>query len=126
MGSVQVFLERSQRSGSPAPLPAGPGNPASAVQAHHRVRPPRAAAEALRDEMQRILRLRALLFSSRDHCLLDCLVCIEFLATRGYYPAWVFGVRTAPFQAHCWVQLGGLVLNDTVEHVRGFTPILVV
>jgi hypothetical protein len=42
------------------------------------------------------------------------------------YPDWVFGVNADPFEAHCWVQAGNVVLNDTVAWVSGFTPIMVV
>ena len=69
---------------------------------------------------------RVFLFSSRDECLYDSLALLEFLARESVYPDWVFGVRTRPFAAHCWVQQGGIVFNDTVEHVTGFTPIMVV
>jgi hypothetical protein len=51
---------------------------------------------------------------------------IEFLAAFGVLGSWVFGVQTLPFGAHCWVQLGDTVINDTVEHVRGYTPIMMV
>jgi hypothetical protein len=69
---------------------------------------------------------RVFLFSSKDECLFDSLALIEFLARHGIYADWVFGVQTRPFAAHCWVQHGGIVFNDTVEHVTGFTPIMVV
>jgi len=59
-------------------------------------------------------------------CLFDSLALLEFLARYGVFPTWVFGVRTAPFGAHCWVQAGEVVLNDTVEQVRPFTPIMAV
>jgi hypothetical protein len=36
----------------------------------------------------------------------------------------VFGVQARPFAAHCWVQKGEVVFNDTVEHVSGYTPIM--
>jgi hypothetical protein len=42
------------------------------------------------------------------------------------FPRWVFGVQSRPFAAHCWLQLGGVVLNDTVDHVKRYTPIMVV
>ncbi len=46
---------------------------------------------------------------------------------RSGIPArWVFGVRTWPFLAHCWVQVGDRVVGDTVERVGTFTPILAV
>jgi hypothetical protein len=38
----------------------------------------------------------------------------------------VFGVREAPFTAHCWVQDGAVVLNDHLENVDLYTPIMTV
>lgn len=37
----------------------------------------------------------------------------------------VIGVKLGPFGAHAWVQRGSLVLNDRLDAVRAFTPILV-
>ena len=37
---------------------------------------------------------------------------------------WVFGVRTWPFGAHCWLQSGDLVIGDRLDRVRRYTPIL--
>jgi len=65
-------------------------------------------------------------FSAIDACLRNSLTLIEFLTRYRIYPTWVFGVRTEPFAAHSWVQQGSLVLNDTVEHVRAYTPIMVI
>lgn len=70
-------------------------------------------------------KLRPLIFTARDHCLFDSLALVELLASHGHHPQWVLGVRTYPFRAHAWVQLGDLVLNDHHEHVRRFQPILV-
>jgi hypothetical protein len=69
-------------------------------------------------------RLRPFLFTGHDRCLFESLALLEFLATYGHHPQWVFGVRARPFAAHCWVQHGSIVLNDTLEHVSGFTPIM--
>lgn len=71
-------------------------------------------------------RLRPFLFTSRDECLFDSLALVEFLARYRLYPTWVFGVQSAPFVAHCWVQDDGRVFNDTVDHVRNYTPIMAV
>jgi hypothetical protein len=71
-------------------------------------------------------RLRPFAFTARNACLFESLAMIEFLASFGVAASWVFGVQTAPFCAHCWVQLGDTVINDTVERVRGFTPIMAV
>jgi len=71
-------------------------------------------------------RLRAYFFTSRDACLFESFALIEFLSHHDILPRWVFAVHARPFAAHCWVQQEGLVLNDTVEHVSGYTPIMVV
>ena len=70
-------------------------------------------------------RLRPLLFSARDACLFNSLALIEFLAYHDCYPHLLLGVRARPFAAHCWVQLDDTVLNDGVEHVSRYTPIMV-
>ena len=72
------------------------------------------------------LRSRPLVITAHDKCLHDSLTLLRFLAFEKQCACWVVGVRTRPFAAHSWVQSGSLVLNDTHEYVRGFTPILVV
>ncbi|MNS15933.1 hypothetical protein D3C72_475730 [compost metagenome] len=47
-----------------------------------------------------------------------------YLAHRGIRTDWVFGVRTWPFSAHCWLQIGGLVVGDRLERVARYTPIM--
>ena len=71
-------------------------------------------------------RLRPFVFTAHDRCLHDSLTLTRFLARRSIFPRWVIGVKTRPFAAHSWVQAGHLVLNDLPEHVRRYTPILVV
>lgn len=71
-------------------------------------------------------RLRPLLLTSRDRCLPDSIALVVFLADQGLPARWIVGVRSNPFRAHSWVQHDGEVLNDLHEHVRAFTPILVV
>ncbi len=58
-------------------------------------------------------------------CLVRSFVLKRFLSRSGLGVDWVFGVATWPFRAHCWLQAGDVVLDDTVEHVAGYTPILV-
>lgn len=72
------------------------------------------------------MRLRPFVLTAHDQCLRDSLTLIRFLAKKNVFPRWVVGVRTRPFAAHSWVQEGPLVLNDVHEHVREYTPILVV
>lgn len=83
-------------------------------------------SEHVRKLVEAFARYRVFLFSSKDECLYDSLALLEFLARYGIYPDWVFGVQTRPFAAHCWIQHGDIVFNDTVEHVSGYTPIMVV
>jgi hypothetical protein len=68
--------------------------------------------------------LRPFFFAAKDACLFDALALSEFLAGFRIYPRWVFGVQARPFAAHCWLQHDGIVLNDTVDHVRRYTPIM--
>ncbi|MGH8210344.1 MAG: lasso peptide biosynthesis B2 protein, partial [Steroidobacteraceae bacterium] len=81
---------------------------------------------AVRPLVTAFIHLRPLFFTSRNACLLDSLTLVHFLARYSVFPQWVFGVKTDPFYAHCWVQEGDSVFNDTPDHVIGFTPILVV
>ena len=59
-------------------------------------------------------------------CLYDSLALLVFLAASDLFPTWVFGVQEEPFEAHCWVQAGEVVLNDSLESVSAFTPIMIV
>jgi hypothetical protein len=57
-------------------------------------------------------------------CLQRAFMLHAHLAACGIASDWVFGVRTWPFVAHCWIQIGGQVVGDRLERVRRFTPIL--
>jgi hypothetical protein len=81
---------------------------------------------AIRPLVTAFLYLRPWFYTARNACLLDSLTLVNFLASYGVFPEWVFGVKTDPFYAHCWVQQGECVFNDTHDYVRGFSPILVV
>jgi Transglutaminase-like superfamily len=77
-----------------------------------------------RDIVTAFLWLRPLYYSPRGACLLDSLVLLELLAQREMFPTWVFGIKLAPFSAHCWIQNHDVVWNDTPEHAGGYTPIM--
>lgn len=59
-------------------------------------------------------------------CLFDGLALVEYLARRGLFPTWVFGVQAQPFGAHCWVQDEERLLNESEEYAGQFTPIMAV
>lgn len=69
-------------------------------------------------------RTRAII-DSTDRCLPDSLAFLWLCFRRGLRPSLVIGVRPAPFSAHCWVQKDSIVLSDTVENTRLYTPILI-
>jgi len=56
-------------------------------------------------------------------CLLDSLSLLRFLSRRGLPANIVFGVTSDPFAAHCWVQAGDMVLNETLSDAQAHTPI---
>lgn len=58
-------------------------------------------------------------------CLVRSAMLMQFLRSLGLSADWVFGVRLCPFTAHCWVQVGDVCLNDDVERLVAYTPILV-
>jgi hypothetical protein len=81
---------------------------------------------AVRELVTAFVHVRPLLYTARDGCLLDSVTLSHYLARYGVFPDWVFGVKTEPFYAHCWVQQGDYVFNDTPDFIKGFSPILVV
>jgi hypothetical protein len=66
------------------------------------------------------------LFSRPSACLFESLSLLRFLTIFRVFPSLVFGVMSEPFQAHCWLQHGGMVINDTVSRVTDFTPVMLV
>ncbi len=68
----------------------------------------------------------SLVLASADRCLVRSLALMSMMHARGIAPRLIFGVRTNPFSAHCWVQFRDVVLNDSAEHARLFVPILVI
>ena len=69
---------------------------------------------------------RALTYSSYNRCLFDTLLLVHFLARYDVFPCWIFGVKLEPFAAHCWVQLGETVLDDTLDRIGRYSPIMTV
>lgn len=59
-------------------------------------------------------------------CLLDSLSLLRLLSRRGLSANIVFGVTSEPFAAHCWVQAGDTVLNETLSDANAHTPIRMV
>jgi hypothetical protein len=59
-------------------------------------------------------------------CLLRSFMLLRLLRRMGHDAHWVFGVGTWPFSAHCWLQVGDVVLDDFHERLLPYRIILVV
>jgi hypothetical protein len=103
---VDTVRDRKARRAARAPEPVDPARLRALVTAFARLRP--------------------LFYTLRSACLLDSLTLLHFLSAEGVHPDWVFGVKTEPFDAHCWVQQGEILLNDIPDRVRQYSPIMVV
>lgn len=64
--------------------------------------------------------------SHRERCLSWSIAVINWAIRIGCRADLIIAVRDHPFAAHCWVQCGAVVVNDSLENVRNFTPILVI
>lgn len=85
--------------------------------------------EPLEDELIEIaaaLRRSALVATPLDQCLPRSIAAAHMLLDRNCRSELVIGVRLQPFAAHCWLQSGPTLINETLEEARNFTPILIV
>lgn len=96
---------RTRKRRHPTSMPADPNRTAQLVATFMKFRP---------------------FFPRNYRCLFDSLALIRFLSRFDLYPDWVFGVQDDPFSAHCWVQADTMVLNDHLDHIRCYTPIMTV
>jgi len=85
---------------------------------------PQAYDSSLTESLCSIYSRLRIVIDNPQHCLFDSLALKRFLARYGLFPQWVFGVRLDPFAAHCWLQHETTVLNDSLDFVRSFTPIM--
>ena len=76
--------------------------------------------------VHRYLTIRPIVLASRDQCLVDSLLLYHFLSRQGANVDLVFGVRSTPFRAHCWVENRGCVLNDSLSQVWAYSAIMIV
>lgn len=60
----------------------------------------------------------------RGQCLHRAFLLLTQLRRAGCDAAWVFGVRTYPFEAHCWLQIGSTVLDDPLTSLAAYQPLM--
>lgn len=68
----------------------------------------------------------ALLAAPLDRCLPRSVAVAHMLLDLGIKPDFVIAVRLQPFSAHCWVQHGATLINETSDRAQTYTAILVV
>jgi transglutaminase superfamily protein len=76
------------------------------------------------DHARALHRMSPFLFTRHDACLFRSLFLVRYLHAMGIPANWEFGVRCAPFCAHCWVEYDGIILNDHQDTVLAYTKIL--
>ena len=59
-------------------------------------------------------------------CLIRSYTLLRLLRRNGFDARWVFAVKTWPFEAHCWLQAGSVILDDVPDRLLAYHPILVV
>ncbi len=67
-----------------------------------------------------------LIRSAADRCLARSIALAICLAARGFRAEVFIGVKLAPFGAHCWVQAGEEILNDSVEEAMRYKIIVAI
>lgn len=58
-------------------------------------------------------------------CLFQAELLLRFLNAAGLDADWVFGVRTWPFLAHCWLQIDDHCVSQNPETLTIYRPIMV-
>lgn len=118
LAEVWGLLARSARIVRKSPIHAilGPPRVASAATSEpdHQAQTERLA--------RRFVRARALV-PMAPACLADSLAMRVWLTRRRLACQLVLAVRLEPFEAHCWIEAGGVVLNDAPERIAAFVPV---
>jgi hypothetical protein len=91
-------------------------------------RPPAKAPDidVLATERARGYRAVRALLPGRPLCLRDSFALLDFMGPARPAAVLVLGVTMDPFAAHAWVQVRDVVLNDSLDHARSFSPIMAV
>jgi hypothetical protein len=88
-------------------------------------RPPTARAPDVLD-LARRFQAGAIWLPAPGKCLVRSFLLLRFLQRSNCDAEWVFGVHTWPFEAHCWLQSGDIVLDDAPERLLRYQPICAV
>lgn len=91
-----------------------------------RIASARSPQHTLEELLEALRFIRIFFYREIDHCYFDCIVHMYFLRRYGFDPVWVFGVQMEPFHAHCWVQVGDVLVTNYLGETNMLHPILAV
>ena len=84
----------------------------------------RAAGDSeLVSEVCRRVAVAAVLYPGRARCLEQSMALYVLLRRRGIAADLRLGVQPYPFNAHAWVELNGVALNEEPEIISQFVPL---
>lgn len=86
-----------------------------------RLKAPR-TSETLQSRLDRFVAMRPW-WPRKRKCLFESIALADFLAAEGVGADIVFGVMARAFEAHCWLEFDGVVLNDDLERVAPYRVI---
>ncbi|MGB3624183.1 MAG: lasso peptide biosynthesis B2 protein [Henriciella sp.] len=81
-------------------------------------------ASALEHRVRQFHQLVPYFMTTHNACFFSSMVLMRFLLSFSIRADWVFGVRLSPFDAHCWISHGNLLLNETRDKAAEYTEIM--
>lgn len=89
--------------------------------------PPHRKSERHRDisAVVRAFDTLCLFLPFRHQCLFRCYFLLRVLERAGHSADWVFGVTLFPFEAHCWLAQGDLLIGEDAARAMQYEPILI-
>lgn len=95
-------------------------------RAKTRLKPGRDADVSRVAEIAERHRSAAIIASALGQCFPNSYALARELISKGVAVDLVLGVKLRPFEAHCWVELDGAIVNDSTDTIAKFAPILVI
>lgn len=72
------------------------------------------------DELKRAIERALLIYPKQARCLQRSSASVRLLRKHGWNAELIIGCRPKPFASHAWVELDGVVFNDSAAYRRSF------
>ncbi|WBO24303.1 lasso peptide biosynthesis B2 protein [Sphingomonas abietis] len=89
------------------------------------VRHPRSARHHEISAVVQAFETLCLFLPFRPQCLFRCYFLLQILERYGHTADWVFGVTLFPFEAHCWLAQGDVLIGEDAARAVQYEPILI-